>query len=104
MQRHKTAPLILFSVLWIFAVYLLFYATQKPFTPEAFRAFADSLLNIALALFTLLSGHRMGSDTKDRRFTLSEDDKRIWEELVRDHLDPLHQNERGSYILFELRE
>ncbi len=50
----------LLLVLWIFTVYLLFYRTQKPFTVETFLAFADSLLNVALALFTLLLGTAMG--------------------------------------------
>jgi len=44
------------------------------------------------------------SDPEDRRFALSEGDQRIWEELVRDHFDPLYQDERGSYILYQLRE
>jgi len=44
------------------------------------------------------------SDPEDRRFALSEDDKRIWEELVRDYLYPLYQDERESYILYRLRE
>jgi len=44
------------------------------------------------------------SDPEDRRFALSEGDERIWEELVRDHLHPLYQDERGSYILYRLRE
>lgn len=60
MQRHKAALLTLLSVLWIFAVYLLFYRTQKPFTLETFLAFADTLLNIALALFILLLGTALG--------------------------------------------
>jgi len=60
MQRHKTPLLTLLSVLWIFTVYLLFYRTQKPFTLETFLAFADSLLNIALALFILLLSTALG--------------------------------------------
>jgi hypothetical protein len=44
------------------------------------------------------------SDPEDRRFALSEGDQRIWEELTRDHLHPLYQDERGSYILYQLRE
>ena len=60
MQRHKTALLTILSVLWIFTVYLLFYRTQKPFTLETFLAFADTLLNIALALFILLLGTALG--------------------------------------------
>ncbi|MFQ6000466.1 MAG: ArnT family glycosyltransferase [Anaerolineae bacterium] len=60
MQRHKAALPTLLSVLWIFLVYLLFYSTQKPFTVETFLAFADSLLNVALALFILLLGTALG--------------------------------------------
>lgn len=52
--------LVAVSILWIFAVYLLFYRTQKPFTVETFLAFADSLLNIALALFIFLLGAALG--------------------------------------------
>lgn len=52
--------LALFLVLWIFTVYLLFYRIQKPFTVETFLAFADSLLNIASALFILLLGTALG--------------------------------------------
>jgi hypothetical protein len=53
--------------------------------------------------------HRSGldflmSNPEDRRFALSEGDRRIWEELVRDHLHPLYQDERSSYILHQLRE
>ena len=44
------------------------------------------------------------SDLEDRRFILSEDDQRIWEKLVREYLDPLYQDERSSYILYQLRE
>ncbi len=44
------------------------------------------------------------SAPEDRRFVLSGDEQRIWEELVGDHLDPLYQDARGSYILCQLRE
>lgn len=44
------------------------------------------------------------SDPRDRRFALSKGDQRIWEELVRDHFDPLYQDERSSFILYQLRE
>ncbi len=60
LSRGKKLSLVAGSVLWIFIVYLLFYRTQKPFTVETFLAFADSLLNIALALFVLLLATALG--------------------------------------------
>jgi len=60
MRRHKTTLLTLLSILWILIVYFLFYRTQKPLSMETFLAFADSLLNIALALFILLLGTALG--------------------------------------------
>jgi len=59
-SKRRSAILVGVSVFWIFLVYLLFYRTQKPFTVETFLAFADTLLNIALALFILLLGTAMG--------------------------------------------
>ena len=56
LSAGKKLSLVAGSVLWVFLVYLLFYRLQKPFTVETFLAFADSLLNIALALFILLLG------------------------------------------------
>jgi hypothetical protein len=56
LSAGKKLSLVAGSVLWVFLVYLLFYRLQKPFTVETFLAFADSLLNFALALFILLLG------------------------------------------------
>ena len=60
LSTGKKLSLVAGSVLWILAVYLLFYRTQKPFTVETFLAFADSLLNIGVALFILLLGTALG--------------------------------------------
>ena len=60
LSAGKKLSLVAVSILWIFTVYLLFYRIQKPFTVDTFLAFADSLLNIALALFILLLGTALG--------------------------------------------
>lgn len=60
LSTGKKLSLVAGSVLWIFIVYI-FYRTQKPFTVETFLAFADSFLNMTLALFILPLGTAWGA-------------------------------------------